>query len=257
MKALGDRMKYYEKVDQVIANPSLPLIIRLNGRSFSTWTKGLEKPSDTKLESIMIEVTKLLVEESSAIMGYTQSDEITLILHNKPNQQFFFGGKYAKINSSLASFATYHFNKLSDKAYTDRKPAFFDCRTFTVPNIEEAANAILWRYRDAIKNSIALLASKYYSHKQLHKVDSAGKLQMILDAGDDWSKWHDHFRAGTFVNRRKVFSSFTADELSALPAKHKARRNPNLLVERTELLTEYPDYDNMPMNEKTLYILGD
>jgi tRNA(His) 5'-end guanylyltransferase len=155
----GNRMKEYEGQEaQRRFLPLLPICVRIDGKNFSNWTRNLERPYDARLSDVMIGVTRALMEESNAVLGYTQSDEISLILYSDRYQsQVYFDGKIQKLVSVLASMATGYFNEFAKAQFKEGYPglANFDCRAWTVPNQEEAANAILWREKDATKNSIS------------------------------------------------------------------------------------------------------
>lgn len=170
--ALGDRMKLYEQAEAGrAALPLLPVCLRLDGRSFSAWTRGLQRPFDPRLSALMIEVTTKLVEETGALVGYTQSDEISLVLYSDdPKSELWFAGKLQKLTSVAASFATAHFNARVPALLPERsgRLACFDCRAWTVPSLEEAANVLVWREVDATKNSVSMAAREFYSHRALH-----------------------------------------------------------------------------------------
>lgn len=243
---LGDRMKMYEcqEIDRILM-PGLPAIVRLDGRAFHTFTKGLEKPYDFSLIELMSEVTKSLVEETNALVGYTQSDEISLVLWNEdPKVQPYFGGRIQKITSILASKATAEFNARLAK-HLPQKMNFlplFDARVFSVPTLEEAANCILWREQDATKNSISMAAQAYFSHKSLHGLHS-NELQekLFSEAGVNWNHYPASAKRGSYFVKRQVERSFTTKEIEALPAQHAARSNPNLKVVRSDILrVEFP-----------------
>jgi tRNA(His) guanylyltransferase len=170
--SLGDRIKFFENYnacDRLM--PGLPVVIRLDGVSFHTFTKGLERPYDIALSTLMIDTTKYLVEETNACCGYTQSDEITLILYSDNyKSQIYFDGRIQKIQSVLSARNSLFFNKelpvcLPQKSHTS---PVFDCRAFVVPSQIEAINALLWREKDATRNSISMAAQSVYSHKELH-----------------------------------------------------------------------------------------
>lgn len=87
-----------------------PIIARMDGRSFHTFTKGLKRPFDKNFSDCMIKTTELLVKETGACIGYTQSDEITLVWYNgNPTSQIWFDGKVQKMVSQLAAQATLFF----------------------------------------------------------------------------------------------------------------------------------------------------
>lgn len=230
----GDRMKLYEQAEAGRkALPLLPIVIRLDGKGFSKWTKGLERPYDKRLSDIMVEVTEYLVSELGACIGYTESDEISLVLYSDDiKKEVFFDGKIQKLVSVSASMATASFN-LRCQGVFDKPIALFDSRVWTVPTLGEAANAILWREQDATKNSISMAARCYYSHKELQNKNGAEMQEMLFQKGVNWNDYPAFFKRGTFVQRRKEQRKFSADELEKLPAQHEARKNPDLVIERS------------------------
>ena len=254
--ALGDRQKKYEgqESDRRFM-PLLPICARMDGRSFHSFTKGLRRPYDPYFSKLMIDTTKWLVEETNACIGYTQSDEISLIFYSDTvESQVFFDGRIQKMNSVLASLCSVYFNKLLektvDRVYLDnrnnsrlikiwiQKPKLapvFDCRAWTVPNQIEACNVLLWREIDATKNSISMAASHYYSDKELFKKNSSDKHEMLHEKGINWNDYPIFFKRGSYIQRRSVKKKFTAEELTKLSPKHEARKNPDLVVERSEV----------------------
>jgi tRNA(His) guanylyltransferase len=239
---LGDRMKMYENSEAKRKfTPLLPICVRLDGRGFSKFTKGLARPYDIRLSDIMKRVTEVLVNETNACIGYTQSDEISLVLYNdNPRSQVYFNGRIQKINTSLASLASVVFNKLialhiPEKAHII---ATFDCRSWVVPNKAEAANSILWRELDATKNSISMLAHTHFSHKSLHGLNGKQmKDKLINEIGINWNQEPTFFKRGTFLQRRKVTRAWTAFEVRTIKAKNpKANIKVGDVVERHDIL---------------------
>lgn len=234
---LSDRMKLYEDIGagQMLI-PNLPVMVRIDGKTFHTWTRGLDRPYDNRVQSLFDEVTKYLIDASDAVIGYTQSDEITLVLWNyaKPESQILFNGRAAKLTSVLASMATAKFNALVPEYLPHKadKLAYFDCRVWNVPSEEEAVNCILWREQDATRNSIQSAAYALYSQKQLHQKDVNEMQEMIWQKGINWNDYPARFKRGGYFRRRRVERVFTSDELAKLPAQHEARTNPNLLITR-------------------------
>ncbi len=238
-ESLDDRMKLYEAIEaKRHLIPLLPICCRLDGKCFSSFTRDLVRPFDIVFSQMMIETTKFLVEEANACIGYTESDEISLIIYSDSTKsQVFFDGRIQKLTSVLASLATAKFlslvfERLPDKA---RELPVFDCRIWNVPNKDEAANAILFREMDASRNSVSMAASHYYSHKQLNNVTSKEKQELLYKKGVNWNDYPSHFKRGTFIQRKKVLRKFTASELDKLPPKHKAREDPDLVYERSEV----------------------
>lgn len=202
--ALGDRMKAYERVetDQRFAPNSL-VYVRLDGRNFSKFTKGLARPWDKRLSDLMIFVTEKLVKEFNCLTGYTQSDEISLLIENKYGSQMVFEAKKQKLLSVIAGYASSVFSaelaaRIPEKA---GQYPMFDCRMFEIPRTD-ASNAFLWREQDATKNSISMLAQHYFSHKELMGKNSKVKIDMLKTQKDViWEDCPAFFKFGTYVKR--------------------------------------------------------
>lgn len=222
---LGNRMKSYEAHETLRRSMQrLPLCVRMDGRAFHTFTRGLDRPFDEGFSRAMIETTKYLVEETNAKVGYTQSDEITLVFWDGSyRSEPLFGGKLFKLTSVLASMTTAKFNSLVPMLIPKRVGRFgiFDARVFQVPSLEEAANLLLWRWLDARKNSISMAAQSVYSAKQLHQKDSGAKLEMLQEKGVVWEDYPSHLKGGTFIQRKKVERLLTEEELDRIPEAHR------------------------------------
>jgi len=164
MDNFGDRMKGYEGVwDQALPS-RLPVILRLDGNSFSRFTKkvGFEKPFDRRMSDAMIAgMTAVLDYCSGAVLGYTQSDEITILLRNDQTLQTtpFLANRIQKVCSLTAATCSVAFNKRLREMGMEVDDAIFDCRCFVVPP-EEVTNTFLWRQQDCFKNAIS--AFTYY-----------------------------------------------------------------------------------------------
>jgi tRNA(His) 5'-end guanylyltransferase len=248
---LGDRMKIFEGIEaNRILIPKLPIMIRLDGKSFHVFCRGLKRPYDKRFSDLMIKVTKALVNETNAIIAHTSSDEISLALYtDKIKSQLFFNGRIQKIISVTASIATAYFNKhlpdyIPEKA---SKLAFFDCRVWNVPSLEEACNTFMWRELDASKNSISMAGQSVYSHKELQHKHSGEIQEMLFQKGINWNDYPSFFKRGSYIRRIPKAIKFSTAEIDKLPAKHLARTNPDLLFERQVIETvEYP-----PLNKVT------
>lgn len=182
--ALGDRMKNnYEDRSKTKLTRRTPVIIRLDGKAFHTFTRGFKKPFDEIMIKTMQQTMQYLCENiQGCILGYTQSDEITLVLvdYKKLNSDAWFDYEVQKIVSISAAMATLAFNKyygtniaemtetIEDfkKYATKLDKALFDSRAFNIPK-EEVANCVLWRQLDAERNSVNSVAQSLFSHKEL------------------------------------------------------------------------------------------
>jgi tRNA(His) 5'-end guanylyltransferase len=234
--SLGDRMKKYEAVSKTSLVPRMPVILRLDGCHFHTTTRGFIKPFDPVMMKTMQDTMKYLCEHiQGCVFGYTQSDEITLIIvdYKKLNSSAWFDNEVQKMCSVAASMATKAFNSyfvanmtICSKEVVDltvttdnfRKVynaydrvtldgAIFDCRAFNVPK-EDVTNNILWRQQDATRNSIQALAQAHFSHKEMFGL-SCNKLQdkLFTEKGINWNDLPIPQKRGSACIKRGV--SFT------------------------------------------------
>lgn len=239
----GNRMKAYEAVEtERKLDPMLPIYARIDGRSFSRFTRGMARPFDPRMTAAMIETTKHLVHETHARIGYTQSDEISLVwLSDRPDSDVMFSGKVQKMVSVLASMAAAKFSAVCPPGFEDRLP-HFDCRVFQLPSKDEAANAFLWRAMDARKNAISMVAQSKFSHKALHQKDQKAMLAMLAEIGVDFEAFPDAFRRGSFVRRYTVERLLAGEELARIPEKHR----PSGPVMRSEMrVVEMPPFNRV------------
>lgn len=222
---LGDTLKAVEQ-EEAGRKASLdrPLMARLDGRAFSTFTKNLKRPYDLGLSSLMIQTASHLVKEFGARVGYTQSDEIT-IAWSKPEEggEFLFGGKFQKLTSLLAASATGFFNNSLHAQIPEKVGTLptFDCRVWQPTNMTEAYLNFVWRQDDAIKNSISMAAQAHFSHKELHQISSGEKQKMLRECGDPWEDMPAFFKWGTFVKSSNITRELTAEEMELIPEKNR------------------------------------
>lgn len=218
--------------------PLLPAMARIDGRAFHTLTRNTKRPYDENFSKLMMQTTKLLVEETNACIGYTQSDEISLCWYSDNiKSEIFFGGRIQKMVSQLAALTTAFFNDLLLKApleYRCQLPTF-DSRVWNVPTLVEGANVFLWREMDATRNSISMAAQSMFSCKELHLKDTSEMQEMMFQQGTNWNDYPAFFKRGTYFQKRKILKKFSVEELEKLPPKHAARSNPELMIERSEV----------------------
>lgn len=205
--ALGDRMKgQYENRTRHLLPRRTYTVIRLDGKTFHTYTRGLQRPYDQQLMDDMATTAGFLCENiSGTVLAYTQSDEISLLVTDfaTPKTEAWFDGNVQKVVSISASLATARFNELRPG-----RLAFFDSRVFTIPDPVEVGNYFVWRQKDATRNSISMAAQARFSHKQLHG-KSAGDMQEMLWSvhGVNWNDYDPRFKRGTVVYPETVVGS--------------------------------------------------
>ena len=192
--SLGDRMKTYENVNRNYLTRRTPVIIRIDGKAFHSFTKGMKKPFDEIMQNTMKQTMKYLCENIQGCkLGYTQSDEISLLLtdYETIDTQAWFDYNIQKMASVSASMATMAFNrffrenveyimslmyeswnpKSEDIEYLEKMEnkfdkAMFDSRVFNLPN-SEVTNYFIWRQQDSTRNSIQSVGRAYFTHKEL------------------------------------------------------------------------------------------
>lgn len=239
--SLGDRMKFYEKMSEDQFFKLIPVMARLDGKSFHTFTKGLKRPYDESLSELMRETTKYLVKQTNARCGYTQSDEISLVwLAEDWQSEIFFSGKLQKMNSILASMTSVYFNRQLPSAVPSKaeEMPLFDCRVFQVPTEVEAVNCFIWREQDATRNSVQMAARSIYSHDECHNKDNSNLQEMLWKKGINWNDYPIFFKRGTYIRVRDVERPFTTEEMENLPPKHRARTEPDLVLKRSVVIEE-------------------
>ena len=220
---LGMRMKeFYEEVPKTRLVRRMPVAIRIDGKAFHTFTRGFQKPFDEVLGKSMRETMKYLCENiQGCVLGYTQSDEITLILvdYQNLNSCAWFDYEVQKVCSIASSMATMAFNKFFTKnvnyfemthehddtineycttlVNAAEKGAMFDTRCFNIPK-EEVCNLIYWRQLDATRNSIQMVGQANFSHKELQK-KSCNMIQEMLFAekGINWNDYPTYLKRGS------------------------------------------------------------
>lgn len=242
---IGNRMKeYYESVPKTRLMRRCPVALRLDGKTFHTFTRGFERPFDEVLIKTMQETAKYLCENiQGTVMAYTQSDEITLILidYKKLNSSAWFDYEIQKMCSIAASMATMVFNKyfetfslterLKDDAEHEHKlgrvyknalakGAMFDCRCFNIPK-EEVANLIYWRQLDAIRNSIQMVGQANFLHSELQfKTCDMIQDMLMTRKGIDWNDYPAYQKHGSCVIKEeyKVNDTTDTDEQGSIRA---------------------------------------
>lgn len=198
MKALGDRIKRYEAVNRYVATVRTPLMIRVDGRAFHTFTRGMDRPFDQRLTNAIVGAAKATAIEMQGFkVGYVQSDEATFCItdYDKLDSQGWFGYELPKIISISAALMTAHFNRLLP---TEKTPVF-DSRAFSIP-AHDVTNAFLWRVKDWEKNSLQMYARTFFSQEQLHGKNRQAMHDMLHGVGKNWATdLTEQQKNGTFI----------------------------------------------------------
>lgn len=253
---LGKRMKeFYEQVPKTRLVRRTPVAIRIDGKAFHTFTRGFARPFDDILIKSMQNTMKYLCENiQGCVLGYHQSDEITLILvdYKKLTSSAWFDYEVQKMTSIAASMATMAFNKFfaqevarydqewknsltpqsvelqqkhqkyleTLRAATD-KGAMFDARVFNIPK-EEVTNLVYWRQLDAARNSVQMVGQSYFSHKQLQN-KSCNQIQDMLmtEKGINWNNFPAYKKRGSCcIKSETTTTAFVDGETKTVERPH-------------------------------------
>ena len=215
---LGKRMKtFYENRTRWFLPRRTYTIIRIDGKAFHTYTKGLERPFDKDFVDDMNETAKYLCKNiQGAKLAYVQSDEISILVtdFDKLGTDAWFDGNVQKIVSVSASYATAKFNYLRTKRFAEIsgfadevwidfskcKLATFDSRTYTIPSATEVGNYFVWRQKDCVRNSISSVAQTYFSTKELFGKTTNEMQEMLFnEKGVNWNKYDPTLKRGRLI----------------------------------------------------------
>ena len=242
---LANRMKEYEKRNQYYLQKRTPVAIRIDGRSFHTFTKGFQRPFDIILMTAMQETAKYMCENmGNAKFAYVQSDEITIILtdYDTLETDCWFNYRTDKLCSISASMATMAFNKYFEENVTNEvleykmvphcveiqqeikeyhntliaaldKGAMFDARCFNIPK-EEVTNLIYWRQLDASRNSIQMVGQANFSHNELQN-KSCNDIQdmLMLQKNINWNDFPTYQKRGSCIVKSDEKETITEDNI--------------------------------------------
>lgn len=198
---LSDRMKQYEKSFASYLPPHFPVIMRIDGKAFHSYTRGLPFFHQPLVKAMNNAALRLCKEVVGARLAYVQSDEISLVINPwiNYNSQPYFGNNIQKLVSVTASIASAIITSESENIFGSTKLAFFDSRAFILPECE-INSYLLWRQLDNIRNSIQVLGRQYYSNKQLHKKSNTDIVEMLLSEENvSWEDQPNWFKLGRCI----------------------------------------------------------
>lgn len=233
--ALGDRMKeYYENRSKTYLTRRVPVCIRIDGKAFHSFTKHLHKPYDEIFHNSMNATLMYLCKNIQGCkIGYTQSDEITLILtdYDKLTTDAWFGYSVQKMCSIAASMATMAFNRAFNSYVNEwhksslyinhywedkienysntlnkccEKGVMFDARVFNIPE-EEICNCLIWRQQDATRNAIQMLGHCHFSDKELeHKSCNEIQDMLFIEKEINFNNMDPEYKRGVCCIRKEV-----------------------------------------------------
>ena len=245
MDALGNRMKNYENCYRFYLPKRQAVIVRIDGKAFHSFTKGFARPYDELFAQCMWDTTTRLCENiGGCVFGYTQSDEISLVLvdYKNINTEPWFSNNLQKIVSVSVSMATYYFNDefrrlVHKEAFNEsqssvtkahqesitQKLCVFDSRAFIIPR-EEVLNYFYWRQTDCVRNSIQLAGQAYFSHNQLQNKSCDDIQEMLFQEHNiNWANYPNWFKNGVaFYKKKHEVNHLEGDKITIVIRNHWA-----------------------------------
>lgn len=222
---LGDELKHYENIESGRGGMiGEPIVVRVDGVSFSKFTRGFEKPFDKRIAQAMDEACAAVVDRLQPVLGYTQSDEMTFVFWD-PEFDVAFAGRLQKLASVCAATASGAFLKAALRLFPDRVESYtpvFDGRAHVL-DITLAAKNVEWRELDARRNAVSMAAHSVLGHSALPGKSSADMKEMMAEAGVDYASYPERFKRGAYFRRRKVAVERTPEEMARIPEEYRAR----------------------------------
>ena len=232
--SIRDRMKEYEDVSNHYLLSRTPVFIRVDGRAFHSFTKGMEKPFDLNLINAMLLAGQETAKEMMGFkLGYHQSDEFTFMMLDTDSleTQPWFGNNMSKIISITTSIFTSAFNSM----FLFNKKAQFDCRAFNVP-LDDAPNVFIWRQHDWERNSLQMLARSKFSHKQLEGKNSGDIHNMLHEIGLNWADLPNVLKNGSFLTKEGNLISNKLDYSAINDLIHKEKELSKIRTSKVDIL---------------------
>jgi PTH2 family peptidyl-tRNA hydrolase len=236
----------------------LPILIRIDGRRFSKFSRSFKKPFDAVLSNAMIDTCAYLLEETQARVGYVQSDEITLVLLRRSDEdQILFNGRVQKLASICAAMATAKFTQALLPTHADKIAEdlpVFDARVWQAPSIMEAVNAVLWRVLDASKNGISVTCRSVASPAEMQGLSGKEMIELMSARGIDFEKdIAVEDRLGVFLRKERAMAKLAEDVLARIPEAHRPADG---VVERS-VMTRLSGQDFLDAPSRLAFVFGD
>ena len=203
MEPLGDRMKRYEAAASPVLPWRLPVVVRVDGKAFHTWTRGLERPWSAAFSTAMDSAALLLCKEmQGARLAFVQSDEISVLLWpwRTVESMPWFDNQLSKIVSVAAGLASAEMTLCSELVHGGPRRAVFDARAFAIPE-SDVANYFVWRQQDAERNSLLGLTQAHYSHREMHGAKKAQMHDLLHAKGVNWNDLPTEQKRGRCIRR--------------------------------------------------------
>lgn len=228
---------FKESEDTTTLPLSLFTLLRIDGKTFHSFTNGLKRPYDERLMMALDETTKKMMGDFPCLhYAYTQSDEVSFLLKTETIDDMPFKGRVQKVLSVMVSSFTAHFAQQRALYMPYFKPetiAAFDGRLFSLQSQEETIAYFEWRELDAVRNAVSMAARSHFSSKQLFKKSRSEMIEMMKEKGVYFDDYPLRFRKGVYLAKVVKAYTFTPEEIAALPPLHHARTGKETTYTRT------------------------
>jgi tRNA(His) 5'-end guanylyltransferase len=238
MKKLNSEfLKQKEKEQRIYIEKDKHIVVRLDGRGFSKFTKKFVKPFDDHFSNAMKSAAAFVGEKFSSLVTYTQSDEITVVIPGGNEHNF--SGRTDKLLSLMAATVTVKFYEELSKHYDiSHNLPTFDARIMVFDNIADAVSTIINRLVDCRKNSIGMLSDYHFGHSKNMNKNTTEKLEMLMDSGIDWTGINNHFKYGTIIYKKKYIMEIEELDISIRNINGPIVRRKNI----SESFNDYSEY---------------
>jgi len=207
--SLGDRIKKYESITKHSALPNMPLVVRVDGKAFHTFTRNCIKPFDKYIIGGMLRAAMYTATKMQGFKAaYVQSDEVTFVLTDYDTHQTdgWFDYELPKIISTSAALMSVSFldimKELKPEYIKPNNLPTFDARAFNVPK-NDVINMFLWRALDWKRNSVQMYGQSVFSHKEMQGWNEENIKRMLIHRGFDWDKdLSNQTKYGTFITKK-------------------------------------------------------
>lgn len=264
-KALAARVKELESVSEQRLNPAYPFVIRIDGVSFSQYTRGFAKPFDQRMTRAFIRTSADLLQRFNPLTVYYESDEISLIFNacpmhestEKHPREHMYSGRIQKLVSVMASYTAAKFNKyINEEDWSDLQnehvrtritshSAYFDGRAFSVPNEFAAMASVYWRHRyDTLKNSTLTYALSYYSQNAILG-KSPSELRTLMQNDKNWDLF-------TQAPKNIIYGTFLKKELYDLESIDRKTQTPVIVKRSRVRIGSFNMHKTFPTTEEKM-----
>lgn len=211
-----------------VASPNNYIVIRLDGISFSKYTRNVcqEKPFDSIFNNAMSDAARACQARVNALFTYVQSDEITLVIAPTltPNSAHIYGGRTHKIITDMASLASVYFDRHMFDCSNRAKmmaPGNFDGRCFITDSLDDVILLLYSRVHSCYRNIISMAATEILSSNARHGVSTRELIAALAAHNTPIEQYSDRIRFGEMLVRSKIAIPPNDPRWNDVPTAHR------------------------------------